>query len=115
MSKDLLLDPDKRYFKIGEVSVITGLKPYVLRFWESEFKQIKPGRTLSGQRVYKRSDLNLILTIKNLLYEKKFTISGAKASLAQNDTEDSPASIVSSSISLLEFRDELLAIRRLMD
>ena len=70
--------PDKLYFKIGEVSEIAGLPSYVLRFWESEFSKINPTRTPSGQRLYKKSDIDLILKIKHLLYEKKFTIQGAR-------------------------------------
>ena len=73
--------PEKLYYKIGEVSQITGVEPYVLRYWESEFKMITPGRTNSKQRLYRRKDLELILEIKKLLYEEKFTISGAKKKL----------------------------------
>ena len=70
--------PDKLYFKVGEVSSIVGVPAYVLRFWESEFKKINPKRTSSGQRLYRKKDVELILWIKHLLYEKKFTIEGAK-------------------------------------
>ena len=73
--------PDKLYFKVGEVSSIVGVPAYVLRFWESEFKQINPKRTSSGQRLYRKKDVELILCIKYLLYEKKFTIEGAKQRL----------------------------------
>jgi DNA-binding transcriptional MerR regulator len=73
-----IIIPDKLYFKIGEVTAITGLAGYVLRFWESEFKTIRPARSESGQRLYRRKDLDEILKIKHLLYEKKFTIPGAK-------------------------------------
>ena len=73
--------PDKLYYKIGEVSRISGVEPYVLRYWESEFKIVTPGRTHSKQRLYRRKDLELILEIKKLLYEEKFTISGAKKKL----------------------------------
>ncbi len=116
MSEKMVLDPDKRYFKIGEISSIAGLKTSVLRFWEGEFKQIKPGRSLSGQRVYKRSDLELVLRIKDLLYNQKFTIPGAKAALEQEakSPDIAPASS-DSSVSLEEVRDELLALRQLMD
>ncbi len=69
--------PDKLYFKIGEVSKIAGVPPYVLRFWENEFKKIHPKRTPSGQRLYRKKDVELILTIKHLLYGKQFTIRGA--------------------------------------
>ncbi len=70
--------PDKLYFKIGEVAEIAGLPSYVLRFWESEFSKINPKRTPAGQRLYRKSDIELVLKIKHLLYEKKFTIQGAK-------------------------------------
>jgi len=70
--------PDKLYYKIGEVSRITGVKPHVLRYWESEFREIKPYKSRSLQRLYRRRDIELILRIKKLLYEDMFTISGAK-------------------------------------
>src|SRR5512136_2321234 len=69
---------DRLYYRIGEVSRITGLKPHVLRYWESEFKVIKPHKGGSLQRLYRRKDLDLILKIKRLLYEEGFTIAGAK-------------------------------------
>ena len=74
--------PDKLYFKIGEVTAITDLAAYVLRFWESEFNIISPKRTESGQRLYRKADVESILKIKYLLYEKKFTIEGARNQLA---------------------------------
>ena len=73
--------PDKLFFRIGEVSRIADVQPSVLRFWESEFPAIKPRRTDSGQRVYRRKDVELILIIKQLLYEEKFTIKGARRHL----------------------------------
>ncbi len=79
--------PDKMYFRIGEVSSISGLESYVLRFWETEFKGIHPKRTASGQRLYRRHDVELILKIKHLLHEKKFTIRGAKQFLSSNGKE----------------------------
>ena len=75
--------PDKLYFKIGEVSKITGTEPYVLRYWESEFKAIKPSRTRSKQRIYRRSDVEIILEIKKMLYEEKLTIAGAQKKLRE--------------------------------
>jgi DNA-binding transcriptional MerR regulator len=81
MQKELPLKldiPDKLYFRIGEVSKIVDLKPYVLRFWETEFSKIKPKRTSSGRRLYTQKDIELITLIKYLLYEKKFTIQGAR-------------------------------------
>ena len=75
--------PNKLYFKIGEVSKITGVEPYVLRYWESEFKAIKPSRTQSKQRIYRRRDVELILEIKKMLYEEKLTIAGAQKKLRE--------------------------------
>jgi DNA-binding transcriptional MerR regulator len=69
---------ERLYYRIGEVSRITGLKAHVLRYWESEFKVIRPHKEGSLQRLYRRKDLDLILKIKKLLYEDGFTIAGAK-------------------------------------
>ena len=77
--------PDKLYYKIGEVSRITGVKPHVLRYWESEFREIKPYKSQSLQRLYRKKDIELIFKIKKLLYEDLFTISGAKRKI-----KDSP-------------------------
>jgi len=74
--------PDKLYFKIGEVCEITGVQPHVLRYWETEFPQLAPEKNRAGQRVYKRRDIEVILRIKKLLYEDKFTIAGARKRLA---------------------------------
>jgi DNA-binding transcriptional MerR regulator len=70
--------PDRVFYRIKEVCNLTGLKPHVLRYWEQEFKDIKPLKSSRGQRLYKRKDLEIIFTIKKLLYEKRFTIDGAK-------------------------------------
>jgi DNA-binding transcriptional MerR regulator len=104
--------PDKLYFKIGEVSDIADVPAYVLRFWESEFKRITPKRTSSGQRLYRRSDVELILKIKDLLYNKKFTIQGAKRHLVGKQNNPQPE--VTGSI-LDEIRDELQQIKNLLD
>lgn len=74
---------DKRYFRIGAVSRIMGVEPYVLRYWESEFFQIRPGRADSKQRTYQKKDLEIIREIKRLLYEEKLTIEGAKKRLKE--------------------------------
>jgi len=74
---------DKRFFRIGEVSRIIGVEPYVLRYWETEFSQIRPRRADSNQRTYQRKDLETIMEIKRLLYEEKMTIEGAKRQLKQ--------------------------------
>jgi DNA-binding transcriptional MerR regulator len=76
--------PDKLYFRIGEVSKLTHTKPYVLRFWETEFPTLKPAKSKSGHRLYRRQDVESVLEIKRLLYGKGFTISGARKHLADN-------------------------------
>ncbi|MBK5100286.1 MAG: MerR family transcriptional regulator [Desulfobacteraceae bacterium] len=74
---------DKRYFRIGEASRIIGVEPYVLRYWESEFSQIRPQRADSNQRTYQKKDLETVLEIKRLLYQEKMTIEGAKQRLRE--------------------------------
>ena len=73
--------PDKLYFKIGEVSELLGVEPYVLRYWETEFAVLSPKKSGTGHRLYRRKDVELLLRIKHLLYEKKFTIEGARLAL----------------------------------
>jgi DNA-binding transcriptional MerR regulator len=70
--------PDKLFYKIGEVSKIAGVEPYVLRYWESEFSFLKPRKSKSGQRIYVKKDLELILQIKDMLYDERFTIEGVR-------------------------------------
>ena len=103
--------PDKFYFKIGEVSKIAGLPSHVLRFWETEFKRIKPRRTESGQRSYTKKDIEIILEIKHLLYEKKFTIEGARKHINAKADEGSPATRQF----LDDLKTELASIRKLLD
>ena len=73
--------PDKLYFKIGEVAELTGIKPHVLRYWESEFKSIRPTKSRTNQRLYRRQDIELVLQLKDLLYNQGFTIAGARKQL----------------------------------
>jgi DNA-binding transcriptional MerR regulator len=75
--------PDRVYYRIKEVCTLTGLKPHVLRYWEQEFRDIKPVKSPRGQRLYRRKDLEAIFTIKGLLYDKKFTIDGARMYLSR--------------------------------
>ena len=79
--------PNKQYFKIGEVSALTQLEAYVLRYWETEFKMIRPVRFGSNQRMYRRKDVELIFEIKKLLYEEGFTIAGARKKLLHPSKE----------------------------
>jgi len=73
--------PNKLFFKIGEVCEITDTQPYVLRYWESEFPALAPAKNTSGQRIYRRRDIETVLRIKQLLYEEGFTLAGAKKRL----------------------------------
>src|SRR5580700_7484876 len=73
--------PDKLFFRIGEVSGIVGVEAYVLRYWESEFPGLSPKKSSSGQRMFRRKDVELLFKIKHLLYDKKFTIDGARKAL----------------------------------
>jgi DNA-binding transcriptional MerR regulator len=94
--------PDRVFYRIKEVCNLTGLKPHVLRYWEQEFKDIKPLKSSRGQRLYKRKDLEMIFTIKNLLYEKRFTIDGAKKYMSSHKHL------------LDQIRDDLLEVVRIL-
>lgn len=73
--------PNKKYFKIGETSSLLGIKPHVLRYWESEFPQIRPFKSKTGQRLYRHADLEALVKIQKLLYKERFTIAGARQAL----------------------------------
>ena len=83
----LIADPlvTKPFFKIGEVAKLLGVKPHVLRYWESEFPSLRPKKNPSGQRIYAKVDIEAIVEIKNLLYNQRYTISGAKRMLARQE------------------------------
>jgi DNA-binding transcriptional MerR regulator len=110
--------PDKQYFKIGEVSDLLGVKPYVLRYWEKEFRLVRPQKTRTNQRIYARKDVELIARIKHLLYDEKYTIAGAKLQLreqmghgrAAEADEPAPAAVAPKR-SFIEEREKLLAER----
>ncbi|MBI4161004.1 MAG: MerR family transcriptional regulator [Acidobacteria bacterium] len=113
--------PEKLFYRIGEVCEITDTQPYVLRFWESEFPQLAPQKTQSGQRIYRASDVELILRIKKLLYEEEFTIAGARRHLEQEAITrglpvQGPAVEEPESRALLdEIRQELGRLRSLLE
>ena len=75
--------PEKLYYKIGEVAKFTGIKTHVLRYWETEFKAIRPNKSRSNQRLYRKQDVELILRLKDLLYNQGFTIAGARKKLRE--------------------------------
>jgi len=85
---DEILIPDKLYFRIGEVATLCRLPAYVLRFWESEFPQLKPVKSSTGQRMYRKRDVESVLRIKQLLYEQGFTIAGARQHLRDETKSD---------------------------
>jgi len=85
---DEILIPDKLYFRIGEVATLCRLPAYVLRFWESEFPQLKPVKSSTGQRMYRKRDVASVLRIKQLLYEQGFTIAGARKQLRAETKPD---------------------------
>jgi len=103
--------PEKLYFKIGEVAELTGIKPHVLRYWESEFSQLRLTKSRSRQRLYRRRDIELILRLKDLLYNQGFTISGARKKLRE------PEAVVMTTADAgqLDLPLESLAERRLLD
>lgn len=123
--------PDKLYYKIGEVAKFTGVKTHVLRYWETEFKAIRPNKSRSNQRLYRKQDVELILHLKDLLYNQGFTIAGARKKLrekpssnkaakapkpvATNSADDQLALPLSESVDLKllkEIREDLLQLKK---
>jgi DNA-binding transcriptional MerR regulator len=88
--KDEIVIPDKLYFRIGEVSTLCKLPAYVLRFWETEFPQLKPVKSSTGQRMYRRKEVETVLRVKQLLYEEGFTIAGARQQLRAESKTQAP-------------------------
>lgn len=84
------LFPDKLFYKIGEVSKIAEVEPYVLRYWETEFPFLRPRKNKSGQRVYVKKDLDLVLQIKRLLYEERYTIEGVRKKFGEPEAAPQP-------------------------
>jgi len=108
--------PDKLFFKIGEVAALTGVKTHVLRYWETEFVQFRLKKSTSNQRLYRRKDIDLVLLLKDLLYEQGFTLAGAKKKLGEGlagvaDPANEASSTKEPSNLLLEIREELRALR----
>lgn len=109
--------PEKLYFKIGEVAELTGVKPHVLRYWESEFGSFRPVKSRSKQRLFCRKDIELVLRLKELLYSQGFTIAGARKKLrepASAEAEDQPALPLPANPLqhlLKELREDLLKLR----
>ena len=111
--------PDKLFFRIGEVSTMLGLEAYVLRYWETEFPSLSPKKSGTGHRLYRRKDVELLLRIKHLLYEKRFTIDGARQfllaeakSIHQKDIKQEQQALFSDPMP--EIRRELAEILKLL-
>lgn len=108
--------PAKRYFTIGEVSDLCGVKPHVLRYWEQEFTQLKPVKRRGNRRYYQHHEVLLIRRIRELLYEQGFTISGARNKLDSRitESEDLSGELPSLEVAPISIRDELLEILSLL-
>jgi len=106
--------PDKLYFKIGEVAKLVGVKPYVLRYWETEFSILRPGKTRSRHRLYRRKDVETLLEIRRLLYIERYTIEGAKRRLREGGKLAAPEP-AGGTLSLARVRAELLEIHRMLE
>jgi DNA-binding transcriptional MerR regulator len=107
--------PDKKYFRIGEVSALTGLETYVLRYWETEFPHIRPFRSRSGQRLYRKKDIAAILEIKTLLHDQRFTIAGARQHLKTGRDESQRLQQQPEPMTLEKIKEALSEIRKLLD
>jgi len=105
--------PDKLYFKIGEVVSLTGIKAHVLRYWETEFKTIRPTKSRSNQRLYRKQDIELILELQGLLYSQGYTIAGARRLLRERATASRqskkvpPVSAPSAAVGVADDEDQL--------
>jgi DNA-binding transcriptional MerR regulator len=111
--------PEKIYFKIGEVSEIVGVEPYVLRYWETEFDLLKPSKAPSKHRLYKKRDVELLLDIKRLLYSEGFTIEGARKKLREVKKEEKdqlklPLTEQKYKTALIKVKKDLESLRKLV-
>jgi DNA-binding transcriptional MerR regulator len=107
--------PDKLYFKIGEVAKLVGVKPYVLRYWETEFSVLRPGKTRSKHRLYRRKDVETLLEIRRLLYGERYTIEGAKRRLRETGRLATDLPVADAAATLARVRTDLLDLHRLLD
>ena len=99
--------PKKLFYRIQDVAEITGLKPYVLRYWETQFKQLSPEKDSSDQRRYRQSDIDLVLRIRELLYDQKFTIAGARQHLKVKRSAAETSAVAPPTAELASIRAEL--------
>jgi DNA-binding transcriptional MerR regulator len=113
-----IIIPDKLYFRIGEVAGLCRLPAYVLRFWETEFPQLKPVKSSTGQRMYRKRDVESVVRIKKLLYEDGFTIAGARVQLREGTKSERNQTALPfpmhPSVSVAHFRNELQQILQIL-
>jgi DNA-binding transcriptional MerR regulator len=107
-------DIKKLYYSIGEVSKIVGLKSYVLRYWETEFKQLNPPKNRAGNRTYRQKDIDLIFQIKDLLHVRKFTIEGARTAILSKDSKQKNSDFISSAL-IHNLKNELRQILKIIN
>ena len=107
--------PDKPYFKIGEVAELAGVEPYVLRYWETEFRVIRPEKTRSKQRLYRRKDVETILAIKKLLYDEGYRIDGAKKRLRELAAEENGEASASAKELAADLKKALAELEKIVD
>jgi DNA-binding transcriptional MerR regulator len=111
--------PDKIFFKIGEAADIVGVEQHVLRYWEDEFDALKPTKNRAGQRMFKKQDVELVLEIKRLLYEEKFTIAGAKKKLKEKNKKNAQMDLGFDRDSMVEWKKrvkkDLVSILKIID
>lgn len=107
--------PDKLYFRIGEVAEIVGVKPHVLRYWEEEFPTLRPAKSRAQQRLYQRREIELLLRLKELLYDRGYTISGARKLLRSHGCLPQDDAEIDAKQMLSELREELQALRQRLD
>jgi DNA-binding transcriptional MerR regulator len=103
--------PAKLYYRIGEVAGIVGVEPHVLRYWETEFRSVRPQKSAKGQRIYSRRDVETLLKVKELLYAHRFTIAGARRKLREGGVEPASPTDGVSHAEAQRMRETLLSIR----
>jgi DNA-binding transcriptional MerR regulator len=112
MTDEITPIPDKLFFRIGEVSQLVGVEPYVVRYWESEFPGLSPKKSDTGQRMFRRKDVEMLLNIKQLLYDRKFTIEGARKALKSGKGERAVVAKPARQEELFPVADPIPAIRQ---
>ena len=109
-----IIIPEKAYFRIGEVSKILNVEPHVIRYWETEFSTVKPVRTKTAQRLYRKKDVQELVNIRDLLYFQRFTIDGAKKQLSKMRGKEEPEKVDDEEEKLILIKRELQQIKNII-